>query len=70
MWTYSGIRLALPPAMLQLLSSDLASVTGGAKGKSSLIEATKLEPTPFQSPEPKRPGLAEKLGLIHGAGSK
>jgi hypothetical protein len=53
--------------MLQLSSADLATVTGGAKGKGgggSLIEATHLSPVNYAPPPASHgPNLAAELGL-------
>ncbi|HET9988290.1 MAG TPA: hypothetical protein VFQ65_07215, partial [Kofleriaceae bacterium] len=54
-------------AMLQLTPIDLAAVTGGAKGGSSLIEATKLQPVDYAPPRARSgPDLAAELGLTGG----
>ena len=57
--------------MLQLSSVDLATVTGGAKGKGggSLIDATDLEPVNY-APPPANHGLdlAAQLGLGASSG--
>jgi len=63
----AGTGLALAGGMLQLSSTELATVTGGqgkTGGGGGLFEATHLQPANYAPPpESHGPNLAAELGL-------